>query len=124
MKRPTRNVVIRYNISQNDRAGIYFYGFDRNKEAENVHIYNNTHFVRKGLDVEVFVEGRTPVNTLFENNIFYFEGKGAWGKMPPASIPLFGTISILTSSRIPLKRSPLRVIRDLSDRERWERTLI
>jgi hypothetical protein len=80
MKRPTRNVVIRYNISQNDRAGIYFYGFDRNKEAENVHIYNNTHFVRKGLDVEVFVEGRTPVNTLFENNIFYFEGKGAWGK--------------------------------------------
>ena len=79
MKRPTRNVVIRYNVSQNDRAGIYFYGFDRNKQAENVHIYNNTHYVKKGLDVEVFVEGRTPVNTLFENNIFYFEGKGAWG---------------------------------------------
>ncbi|EMI57165.1 right-handed parallel beta-helix repeat-containing protein [Rhodopirellula sallentina] len=80
MKRPTRNVVIRYNISQNDREGIYFYGFDKEKKAENVHIYNNTHFVRAGLDVEVFVNGRTPVNTRFENNIFYFEGAGQWGR--------------------------------------------
>lgn len=80
MKRPTRNVVIRYNISENDREGIYFYGFDRDKSAENVHIYNNTHYVRKGLDVSVFAEGRTPLNTTFENNIFYFEGKGKWGK--------------------------------------------
>ncbi|WP_187357940.1 right-handed parallel beta-helix repeat-containing protein [Pontiella desulfatans] len=79
MKRPTRNVVIRYNLSQNDRAGIYFYGFDRNKQAENVHIYNNTHFVRRGLEVEVFAEGRTPLNSTFENNIFYFEGRGKWG---------------------------------------------
>jgi hypothetical protein len=79
MKRPTRNVIIRYNISQNDTMGIYFYGFDRNKEAENVHIYNNTHFVRKGLDVKVFAEDRTPINSTFENNIFYFEGKGEWG---------------------------------------------
>jgi len=27
----------------------------------------------------VFPEGRTPLNTTFENNIFYFEGKGKWG---------------------------------------------
>lgn len=80
MKRPTRNVVIRYNISQNDREGIYFYGFESDRRAENVHIYNNTHFVRKGLDVDVFANGRTPVNTRFENNIFYFEDKGDWGK--------------------------------------------
>ncbi|TWU37899.1 hypothetical protein Q31b_46880 [Novipirellula aureliae] len=80
MKRPTRNVVIRYNISQNDREGIYFYGFERERQAENVHIYNNTHFVRKGLDVDVFVNGRTPINTRFENNIFYFEGRGEWGE--------------------------------------------
>lgn len=79
MKRPTRNVVIRYNVTQNDKLGIYFYGFERNKQAENVHIYNNTHFIRKGLDVEVFAEGRTPINTVFENNIFYFEGEGEWG---------------------------------------------
>ncbi len=80
MKRPTRNVVIRYNISQNDREGIYFYGFETQRRAENVHVYNNTHFVRKGLDVDVFAEGRTPINTRFENNIFCFEGKGEWGK--------------------------------------------
>lgn len=80
MKKPTRNVVIRYNVSENDREGIYFYGFERNKSAENVHIYNNTHYVRKGLEVSVFAEGRTPLNTTFENNVFYFEGKGEWGK--------------------------------------------
>lgn len=79
MKKPTRNVVIRYNISQDDRKGIYFYGFDKSKQAENVHIYNNTHYVRKGLHVEVFAEGRTPINSTFENNIFYFEGQGEWG---------------------------------------------
>ena len=45
-----------------------------------MHIYNNTHYVRKGLHVEVFAEGRTPVNTTFENNIFYFEDKGEWGR--------------------------------------------
>lgn len=80
MKKPTRNVVIRYNVSENDREGIYFYGFDKSKQAENVHIYNNTHYIRKGLHVEVFAEGRTPINTTFENNIFYFEEKGEWGR--------------------------------------------
>ncbi|MEP4077309.1 hypothetical protein [Haloferula sp.] len=80
MKKPTRNVVIRYNVSQNDREGIYFYGFERNKSAENVHIYNNTHYVRKGLEVSVFAEGRTPLNSTFENNVFFFEGKGKWGR--------------------------------------------
>lgn len=81
MKKPGRNYVIRYNISVNDRKGIYFYGFDRSKSVENVHIYNNTHYVRKGLDVSVFAEGRTPLNSTFENNIFYFEEKGEWGRM-------------------------------------------
>ena len=80
MKKPGRNYVIRYNISENDRLGIYFYGFDREKSVENVHIYNNTHYVRKGLDVSVFAEGRTPLNTTFENNVFHFEEKGEWGK--------------------------------------------
>jgi hypothetical protein len=80
MKRRNRNVVIRYNISQNDQKGIYFYGFETTREARDIHIYNNTHFVRKGFDVSVFPEGRTPLNSLFENNIFYFEGQGTWGK--------------------------------------------
>ena len=80
MKKRNRNVVIRYNVSQNDRQGIYFYGFERNREARGIHIYNNTHYVRKGLDVRVLARDRTPLNTLFENNVFYFEGRGKWGK--------------------------------------------
>jgi hypothetical protein len=80
MKRRNRNAVIRYNVSQNDKQGIYFYGFENSREARNIHIYNNTHFVGKGLDVSVFPEGRTPINSLFENNIFFFEDRGQWGK--------------------------------------------
>lgn len=80
MKKRNRHAVIRYNISQNDREGIYFYGFENAKTAEGVHVYNNTHFVREGLDAEVFPRGRTPLNSLFENNVFFFEGKGRWGK--------------------------------------------
>lgn len=84
MKRPNRNVVIRYNITQNERKGLYFYGFDKELQAENIHIYNNTHYTRKGLRAYVFPQGRTPINTRFENNIFYFEGKGLWGKKSKA----------------------------------------
>jgi hypothetical protein len=80
MKRRNRNVVIRYNVSQNDRKGIYFYGFEKSRDLRNVHIYNNTHFISKGLDVQVFPEERTPINSRFENNIFCFAGQGAWGK--------------------------------------------
>jgi len=80
MKKQNRNVVIRYNVSQNDKEGIYFYGFEKKREAGNIHIYNNTHFVGKGLDVRIFPEGRTPINSHFENNIFYFEEQGQWGR--------------------------------------------
>ena len=80
MKRPTRHVVIRYNVSVNDHEGIYFYGFDTESDARDVHIYNNTHYVGKKYRVSVFAEGRTPVNSKFENNIFYFEGEGTWGE--------------------------------------------
>ncbi|MCD6392090.1 MAG: right-handed parallel beta-helix repeat-containing protein [Planctomycetes bacterium] len=79
MKRRNRNVVIRYNVSQNDKKGIYFYGFENERKATGIHIYNNTHFVGKDFDVSVFPEGRTPINSLFENNIFFFEGQGKWG---------------------------------------------
>jgi len=80
MKKPNRNVVIRYNLSHNDKEGIYFYGFEKSREAEDIHVYNNTHYVRKGLHVSVFPEGRTPLNSRFENNVFFFEGEGKWGK--------------------------------------------
>jgi len=79
MKKTNHNVIIRYNISQNDKKGIYFYGFEEEQQATGIHIYNNTHFISADYDVSVFPEGRTPINTTFENNIFYFEGKGKWG---------------------------------------------
>ena len=83
MKKPNHKVVIRYNVSQNETKGFYFYGFDKEKDAKGIHIYNNTHFVDKKLkNVRVFPQGRTPLNTVFENNIFYFEGRGKWGKKP------------------------------------------
>ena len=80
MKKPNRNVVIRYNISQNEKEGLYFYGFNSSEDAENIHIYNNTHYTREGLKVSVFPVGRKPLNTLFENNIFYFEDEAEWGR--------------------------------------------
>jgi hypothetical protein len=79
MKKPNADVTIRYNVSQNDREGIYFYGFEGRKDASNIRIYNNTHFVRKGLKAQVIAENRTPLSSTFENNIFYFEGEGRWG---------------------------------------------
>ena len=80
MKRSNRHVVIRYNLSVNDHKGIYFYGFNSNVESEDIHIYNNTHFISKKYQACVFPNGRTPINSLFENNVFYFEGGGTWGK--------------------------------------------
>ncbi len=80
MKKPNHNVIIRHNISQNDKEGIYFYGFEGQKKATKIQIYNNTHFVAAGLSVKVFAEDRTPLNSIFEKNIFYFAGEGQWGK--------------------------------------------
>ncbi|MCM4156713.1 hypothetical protein DHD80_11930 [Gramella sp. AN32] len=78
------NVVIRYNISENDQYAIYFYGFNNQKGMGRAKIYNNTHYIRKGINVEVFKE-RTAYNTDFYNNIFYFEGSdnGSWGTASP-----------------------------------------
>ncbi len=73
MKKPNRNVVIRYNVSQDEEQGFYFFGFDSNTECESVHVYNNTHYVSAGNSANVVVLDRTPLNTIFENNIFYFE---------------------------------------------------
>lgn len=79
MKRWNKGVVVRYNLSVNEREGLYFYGFDHAEAAEGIHVYNNTHYVGPGRTVHVFPEGRTPINTLFENNVFIFEGGADWG---------------------------------------------
>lgn len=84
MKRAiNENVTIRYNISENDKLAVYFYGFDNDTGMTRANVYNNTHFIKAGLDVAVFRD-RTPYNTNFSNNIFYFEGTnaGKWGKEP------------------------------------------
>ncbi|MDF7822655.1 right-handed parallel beta-helix repeat-containing protein [Pontiellaceae bacterium B12227] len=73
MKKKNRNVIIRYNVSQNEKQGLYWYGFEDYTECESVHVYNNTHFVKAGLNSSLFPRERTPLNTIFENNIFYFE---------------------------------------------------
>ena len=80
------DVVIRYNISQNERLGAYFYGFPRDAGVRNVQVYNNTHFFRAGLNAAIFANprphNRTPIETAFWNNIFVFEDAGAWGIEP------------------------------------------
>lgn len=77
------NVTIRYNISENDKIAVYFYGFEWEKGMTRANVYNNVHYIKEGLDVAVFRD-RTPFNTNFYNNIFYFEGTnaGKWGKTP------------------------------------------
>ncbi|RME93080.1 MAG: right-handed parallel beta-helix repeat-containing protein [Verrucomicrobia bacterium] len=89
MKRPNRDVTIRYNLSQNDRQGIYFYGFENARQARNIRIYHNTHFVRRGLDVRVFAMDRTPLHSRFENNVFFFEEQGQWGRNAPGIHTVF-----------------------------------
>ena len=129
MKRRNRNVVIRYNVSQNDRKGIYFYGFERNREAQNVQIYNNTHYIRKGLNVSVFPEGRTPINSLFQNNIFCFEGRGTWGDNAAGVNTFFRNnvyfnISVHPSEARPIVDDPLFVQPGLAGTDIDLRTMV
>ncbi|MDF7798617.1 hypothetical protein P4C99_04035 [Pontiellaceae bacterium B1224] len=73
MKKKNRNVIVRYNVSQNDKQGLYWYGFEDETLCESVHVYNNVHYVKAGLDSSMFPRERTPLNTIFENNIFFYE---------------------------------------------------
>jgi len=101
------NVVIRYNISENDKIAVYFYGFEWEQGMTRANVYNNVHFIKEGLDVAVFND-RTPYNTDFYNNVFHFEGTdaGSWGKTPVNctfennafyNIPQRGTNAITTN---------------------------
>ena len=90
MRRYNKDVTVRYNISQNERLGVYFYGVPEEDKIRNVKIYNNTHFFRAGLNACIFVspgsgKTRTPIYTSFYNNIFYFEDSGTWGVEPEES---------------------------------------
>ena len=80
------DITIRYNISENERVGSYFYGFPGDDDVRDVRVYNNTHFFREGLNANIFANpaphNRTPIHTSFWNNIFHFEDSGGWGIEP------------------------------------------
>jgi hypothetical protein len=80
-----RGVIIRYNISENERLGAYMYGFPEYDGLTNVEIYNNTHYFGKGTGNRIFIQAgkdRIPTQTEFTNNIFYFEDEATWGFNP------------------------------------------
>ena len=83
-----RDITIRYNISQNERLGLLLYGFPKNTEVRDVKIYNNTFYAAAGMGHRVFVSTgkvRIPTQTVFTNNIFYFEEEAEWGFEPDSS---------------------------------------
>ncbi|MEM8566137.1 MAG: choice-of-anchor Q domain-containing protein [Bacteroidota bacterium] len=78
------NPVFRYNISENDKLAVYFYGFEEQKGPQRAQVYNNTHYVSSGHKIEVFKD-RTAANTDFYNNIFYFQDSASWGSKTPVN---------------------------------------
>ena len=86
MRKPyNTDITIRYNISQNELLGAYLYGFPWTEGVSDVKIYNNTHYFGKGKGKQVFVAAgkeRIPTETVFKNNIFYFEEPADWGFEP------------------------------------------
>ncbi len=81
MKKPMTDTIIRYNLSVNDLYGAYHYGFENDTDATNTEIYNNTHYFRKGISPEIIGPklDRTPLETVFNNNIFFSESAGTMG---------------------------------------------
>jgi len=79
------DITIRYNISQNELLGCYLYGFPTEKGLKDIKVYNNTHYFGKGKGTKLFVAGgkvRNPSETVFSNNIFFFEEPAEWGFEP------------------------------------------
>jgi len=85
------DITIRYNISQNERLGAFLYGFPKETGVKDVKIYNNTFYFGEGTGTRVFVSAgktRIPIETVFYNNIFYFEERAEWGFEPDSSCVL------------------------------------
>ena len=80
MKKWNKTVDIRYNISQNDQHGFCFFGFNTATECEDIRIYNNIYYAGPHITgAQLIAENRTPHNTDFINNIFYYETGGYYG---------------------------------------------
>ncbi len=89
------DVTIRYNISQNELLGAYLYGFPGEKGVEDVKVYNNVHYFGKGKGDRIFVRAgkfRTPTQTTFWNNIFYFSDQAEWGFEPDSTCSFFNNV--------------------------------
>ncbi|WP_319501497.1 right-handed parallel beta-helix repeat-containing protein [uncultured Draconibacterium sp.] len=103
MRKPVNtDITIRYNISQNELLGAFLYGFPTNKGVKDVKIYNNTLYFGKGKGNRVFVAAgkfRTPTETEFRNNIFYFEDEAEWGFEPDGTCVFENNLYYNVSSR-------------------------
>ena len=109
---PNSNIVVRYNISRNDRGIVFAFSGDAGADST-THIYNNTIYTDAHVS-PIFFDGRTSAaNTYFvSNNIFYnlsttasfsFDGSDAssfggnfWYGNQPSGTPL--AASDLTSN--------------------------
>ncbi|CAN7288485.1 hypothetical protein LJR153_001439 [Paenibacillus sp. LjRoot153] len=70
------NMIVRYNISQNDRARIF--QFDSSYTPLNSQIYNNTFYIGSGLSTNITtgIGGSNPL--YFKNNIVFNAGSGGY----------------------------------------------
>ena len=72
---PNSNIVVRYNISRNDRGNIFSFSGDVRGQAT-TYIYNNTIYLPPG-STNLICDARNGIHTHFmSNNIFYIEGAG------------------------------------------------
>lgn len=76
----TKDFIVRYNVSINDRAQIFLHGCGG--KIVNGKIYNNTIYIGDGLSPTVYSQNNSPIqNVEFFNNIVYKAGSGSvgWG---------------------------------------------
>lgn len=113
MKKPNADVTIRYNLSVNEELGSYFYGFENDNDLTDLRIYNNTHYFDGTLNPELLVRDRTPIESTFNNNIFYAAGSGTIGSNADNGTNVtydtnvFHNITPPTSETNPLTQDPL-----------------
>jgi hypothetical protein len=75
MRKRNKGVYIRYNVSQNEGKGFVHYGFNAATQAQGIHIYNNTHYVKTNNLREIIEGNAGGIRTTFKNNIFFYDGK-------------------------------------------------
>lgn len=83
MCRYNKGVRIRYNVSQNEKTALYFYGFIGDNLLSDIVIHNNTHYIGEHIAISgnLVIADRAPpsataqINTAFYNNIFYSQSR-------------------------------------------------